>query len=396
MNLVMAKGIRPARLLLLAAALACALAGHAAACDEKIGRDFPSATPAAVGLSARPLVALNDALDAGKYDVRALLVLKDCKLIVERYKDGLSREHNHSVYSVTKSVAATLVGALLHERKLRTLDVPVADIVPRPDRVSDANWSKAREITLKNAMQMSSGLVYRHDPAGHPIYDPREDRLAVALTPELGAQPGTRFQYSDGDVSITGAVIAAAAGDDLLSYGKRTLFEPLQMANYAWMFRDRAGRYPGGWGLRLRPIDMAKLGQLYLQQGEWNGKQIFAASFPAIAWQAGVSPAYALHWWVGNNAAANGVTYFYANGFKGQRIYVFPTHRAVVTVISSLPSREENAVMPLVIRALTESVAQGKEPADSSIDARLKEQQAAGFRGETRVFQDNQDAPRRF
>jgi CubicO group peptidase (beta-lactamase class C family) len=383
--------LRPFLVVLL---LAAPMRLHAAGCTEPVGRDFVPGTPAEAGLSAARLAQMLEALDTPRHEVRALLVLKDCKLVMERYKDGLGRDYGHSLYSVTKSFNSTLVGALLYQGRLKNVDTPVADIIPRPDRFSDANWAKARQVTLKNAMQMSSGLEYKHDPCCHPIYDVREDRLSWALTPAFAAAPGTRFLYSDGDASISGAAVAALAGRDLLAYAKEALFAPLRIDDVEWMFRDRAGRYPGGWGLRLRPMDMLKLGQLYVQGGEWNGQRIFAPEYPALAWTAGPNKAYGLHWWIADPAVF-GTPYYWAQGFKGQRIFVFPEWRMVVAVVASLPGEEEPAVMRIVVRGLVEAVRAGAS-ADPAAEAALKQKQAAGFRGETRVKQDNQDAPRRF
>jgi CubicO group peptidase (beta-lactamase class C family) len=169
------------------------------------------------GLSVGVLLKLNKALDDGTHDIRSLLIVRDCKLVFERYREGIGREHNHTIYSVTKSVAATLVGALLQQGKLRSVDVPIAEVVSKPRWLRESDWKKAERITLKNVMQMSSGLTYKHDQVNNPIYSLSADRLAVALSPELVADPGTRFQYSDGDVSMTGAAVAAAADTDSLS-----------------------------------------------------------------------------------------------------------------------------------------------------------------------------------
>src|SRR5688572_5302598 len=97
---------------------------------------------------------------------------------------------------------------------------------------------------------MASGLEYHEDPYSHPIYGVA-DRLQFALGPALVHEPGQRYNYSNGDASIADAVVAAAAGTDLLSYGSEVLFAPLGFKNVEWWFRDKAGRYPGGWGLRL-------------------------------------------------------------------------------------------------------------------------------------------------
>ena len=230
-------------------------------------------------------------------DIHALVVLRNCKVVVELYAENVTRDHNHALYSVTKSILATLIGVLLKSGRLSSLDVSVADIVAASTKLEADKLEKARRIRLRDVMSMASGLEYHEDPTSHPIYG-AADRFQFALGPALVHEPGQRYNYSNGDASIADAVVAAAAGKDLLSYGNEVLFAPLGFKNVEWWFRDKAGRYPGGWGLRLRAIDMAKFGQLYLQNGRWQDKTIIDAGFVRDAWRP--SPAashYGLFWW---------------------------------------------------------------------------------------------------
>src|SRR5258708_22389932 len=127
-NLLVRRCLQPSALVLELLPLFLSLVGGRAAlaqdgrCTETIGRDFPVGSPSKVGLSAERLLHLNDALEAGKFDIRGLLILRECQLVFERYKEGIDRQYNHSVYSVTKSFSSTLVGALLHQVQLRSVD----------------------------------------------------------------------------------------------------------------------------------------------------------------------------------------------------------------------------------------------------------------------------------
>lgn len=136
-----------------------------------------------------------------------------------------------------------------------------------------------------------------------------------------GADPGQRYNYSNGDASLADAVAAAAAGKDLFSYGNEVLFAPLGFKNVEWWFRDKAGRYPGGWGLRLRAIDMAKFGQLYLQKGRWRDKTIIDANFVRDAWRpTRAASHYGLFWWRWTQEDPRIGPVHFANGTKGQRL----------------------------------------------------------------------------
>lgn len=371
-------------------------------CQQPVGENLESTTPSAEDISSERLAALLSSLDEARYDVRALLIMRDCKIVLERYRYDLGRQYNHAMYSVTKSISSTLVGALMYQGKIKNIDTPVSSLISRPSGLNREEWNNAEKITLKNFMQMASGFDYKHDPVGNPIYDPRQDRVALAIGQKFIAEPGIRFNYSDADALMTGTVIASLSDSSLLDFAKTTLFTPLQMSNYAWWFPDQGGRYPGGWGLRLRPMDMLKIGQLYLQKGEWNGARIFDTGYPELAWAPGVSNRYGLHWWIGR---VKGVPFYFANGYKGQRIYVFPSLRIVAALTSSLPGKEE-AIVPLnVVTAIIEST-EARQPVErastadattaTDADAKLLDFQKAGFHGETRIRQDNQDSPRRF
>jgi CubicO group peptidase (beta-lactamase class C family) len=344
-------------------------------------------------MSVGPLVAMLESVDEKGMDVRGLLLLKDCTLVLERYKSGVGRDHNHAVYSVTKSVVSTLVGVLRRDGKLPDLNSPVTTIAPRPVGVTDLAWERASMVSLKNVMNMASGFAYVHNPRLHPIYDQRINRFTTALSQDVAAKPGERFNYSDADASITGAVVAAVADADLYTYAKSELLNPLQMSNHEWWFRDVAGRPPGGWGFRMRPMDMLKLGQLYLQNGLWNGKRIFDSDYTSLAWTRGPSKAYGLHWWIGREVAGVKIEYYAAIGFKGQRIYVIPKLGVVAAVVASVPSAEERVLDTTVLNAIVAAAKPTHEKANTGgaeLDARVRR----GFRGITRSPQSAQDAPR--
>lgn len=364
-------------------------------CAAPVGRNLPSGSIDGRTLAVQPFAHLFKSLDDRELDVRAFLLLKDCNVILERYKEGLTRDHNHAVYSVTKSVVSTLVGIQLGDGRLAGIDLPVSRIMSRPLAIRDAQWERASTLTLRNVMNMASGLGYAHNPTHHPIYDLRTDRFIFALSLEPAARPGERFNYSDADASITGTVVASVAGEDLYAFARRALFDPLQMFNHDWWFRDPAERLPGGWGLRLRPMDMLKLGQLYIQKGVWNNRKVFAANYPAQAWAPGVSPHYGLHWWIAQSQGRGKADHYAAIGHKGQRIYVFPDPGIVAAVVASLPPDEEQYLASATLAAIRESVAQGGAR-DSSETARneLRQLLHSGFRGVTRVRQSAQDSPK--
>jgi CubicO group peptidase (beta-lactamase class C family) len=362
-------------------------------CPQTASDDIAAAPPEHVGMRSGQLAEAIKSLRDKNRDIHALIVQRNCKVVIELYAENVTRDHNHGVYSVTKSVLATLFGVLLRSGRLPSLDVPVADIVAASPGLDGDKLQKARRIRIKDVMSMASGLQYQHDPRGHPIYG-AADRFLFALGPALVHAPGQRYNYSDGDASIAGAVVSIAAGKDLLSYGHEALFGPLGFKNVDWWFRDKAGRYPGGWGLRLRAVDMAKFGQLYLQSGRWQDKTIIDAEFIRSAWRSSSAAShYGLFWWRwGSEDPPIGPVHF-ANGFKGQRVYVVPKHGIVIAVSANVGSDAGEAYAALVRGVVSAVQSDGPIKRSTSDVNRLAEQLRLPFSGKPGNPLGKQDLP---
>jgi CubicO group peptidase (beta-lactamase class C family) len=299
--------------------------------------DLPPAAPEAVGVDSRKLVELSEWIRRDRLDVRSLLVVKDGKLVFERYGSGVDRDSNHELYSVTKFVSALLVGTLVGDGKLADTDPVVPRLAAaRPDLAPALADKKA--VELRHLMSMSSGLSYKLVEGTDTLYYDVKDRLAVAASAGVRTAPGSDFDYIDVNPVLVGATVAQAAGQPEDRYARSRLFEPLGMSHYRWDGADGTGAVSGGWGLRLRSIDMAKLGLLMLEQGRWNGRQVVPASWvQRMTTPSGPAADYGYYTWV-NNIVKSGRE-FGAMGFKGQFITVLPQHNAVV-VMNSIMSTE--------------------------------------------------------
>jgi CubicO group peptidase (beta-lactamase class C family) len=300
--------------------------------------DFPAAAPEVVGVASAPLVQMSEWIRKDKLDVRSLLVIKDGKLIYERYSNGLTRDHNYELYSVTKTITALTFGVLEGQGKIATSDKAAAWIAKAHPEFKTQLADK-QAISLGNLMAMSSGLLYKQVEGSDPLYFQAPDRLKVALSTTPRIPPATRFEYTDANPVLVGASIATAAGQREDAYAEQHLFKPLGMRNYKWTGADKTGTVSGGWGLRLRAIDMAKLGQLMLDNGRWQGQQVVPA-----AWiqrmstpQAGATAQdYGYYTWI--NHIVESEPEFGAMGFKGQFITVLPKEHAVVVMTGILPT----------------------------------------------------------
>lgn len=405
MTRVLARLLLAAWLLLPAAGPIRAAAVPAAAgiCDGRAQGEMVAAIPEEVGLSSGVLARVLADLHKSRRDLHGLVVARGCGVVVEVYAKGTGREHNHAVYSITKTVVVTLVGHLLHTSRLPGIDLPVANLMARPETVSILDWRKLEWISLAHVLSMTSGLDYRPDPPGNPAGSKPLDRLARAIEPPVAHEPGRMHRYHNGDAAIAGAVAAAVAGRELHGFAEEALFRPLGFENFDWWFVDDAGRVPGGFGLRLRLVDMLKLGQLWLEGGVWNGHRIFDAEFHDRAWRAGVNDRYGLYWWRNREQEPRLGTVYAAVGSGGQRILVVPDHGIVAAWTANLIGREEKEVDDLMLNGLADALLPAAAPSTgivSEFDPRSQGQQALAdqlalpFEGKPARPPREQDVPR--
>lgn len=295
--------------------------------------------PEEAGVDSEKLVALSKWIRDQKLDIRSLVIVKDGKIAFERYSSGLTRDKNYELYSITKALTSILAGDLIAEGKI-SLDSSVKDVIGgyRPD-LKDAVADKGG-VKLSNVLNMTTGLHYDFKPPNDPIYYEAPDRLTLAATTKPRLEPGKVFQYMDVNPVLATAMLSAAAGEKLGDYAQEKVFKPLGMKNYAWSRADAKGLVSGGWGLRLRAVDMARLGMLALQNGQWDGKQVAPADWMHQMTTGQSTPYFGYYWWV-NNIVEGGVEggsqpEFDTMGFKGQNIVVLPKYNAVVTMTSIL------------------------------------------------------------
>ena len=132
--------------------------------------------------------------------------------------------------------------------------------------VADSDWQKLQAIRLEDAMRLRSGFEWKHDvKVGHPIHGTPADMLRDGIKRPLAEKPGGKFNYSDYDGALVGFAVGAVSQRDLPDAAQSLLYDPLKIPQINWDFKDRAGRDSGAFGARLRPMNLLKIGQLYLQ-----------------------------------------------------------------------------------------------------------------------------------
>jgi CubicO group peptidase (beta-lactamase class C family) len=318
--------------------------------SPSVSEPWAHKTPADVGLEPAPLAALGEQLKAKpELNVHSVLVVKDGALVYEQYLEGrdeywgadlgvvrFDRETLHDMRSTTKSVVSALVGIAMGDGLIRGVDTPVIDLLPEHRR---ADREAKRSVLLHHVLTMTAGLEWDES---RPYTDPRNserlmirsgDPIGYVLSRQFVAEPGSQFDYNGGLTELLGAVVRHATGQDLVAFAKERLFGPLGIERFEWR-RHANGLPSAASGLRLWPVDLAKVGYLYLNRGRWHGRQILPAAWVDESlrehWTA-PHIGYGYQWWIPRfTAEGTPIKAFNTRGNGGQCAFVFPPLGLVV------------------------------------------------------------------
>ncbi len=243
-----------------------------------------------------------------------VVIYQDKQLLAESYFGGTAQKLH--AMSVTKSVIALAVGVALAEGAISDLDDPIHKYFP------EWGQGRKRDITVRHLLNHTSGLQNIPD-ASVEIY-PAQDFVQLALTAELVDEPGTAFSYNNKATNLIAGVIERATGQPLDEYVNQRLFEKMGIDDFNW-HKDRAGNPHGMSGLEVEARELAKMGQLVLDRGSWEGQQLVPESWiDEITKQSQeYRPDFGLLWELVRNREGEVVGY-YGSGWGGQYLCVVP------------------------------------------------------------------------
>jgi CubicO group peptidase (beta-lactamase class C family) len=306
-----------------------------------------STAPEEQGMDSEKLAQMVEHIQQEKLDLHSLLIIRNGYLVSEFYAYPYSVGQAHWVMSVTKSVISALVGIAIQKGYIKDVHQPLFSLLP-DQGVANLD-EKKKAITLEDLLTMTSGLDCHENPApGEAFMQASENWVQFMLDLPMAEQPGTKFNYCTGAVELLSAVLQKATGMSTREFANQNLFGPLGIGSISeerWP-SDPQGVTVGGYGLALTPTEMAKLGYLFLNQGQWDGQTIVSADWVADSTAShanlGDTKEYGYLWWTDPQEK-----WYAALGRGGQHIFVYPAENLVVVFTADQPYTNDADLIPL-------------------------------------------------
>lgn len=303
---------------------------------------FVRATPESQGISSDLFAALLRELDASKdTEMHHFMALRHGKVICECNFAPYPKGMWHITHSMCKSITGMAIGMLIEEEKLK-LDENIYDIFP--DHINAFSKIFRPVITVEHLLTMTSGVTFNESGivSGN-------DWLGSFLNASVNGKPGTEFQYNSLNTYVLSAIVTKRTGETLTEYLTPRLFGPLGITKYYWETCPK-GITKGGWGLFLCAEDMAKLGQLYLQRGKWNGQQLVSEYWIEISTARHLKTqndtyGYGYQLWMEQRPGS-----FEYNGMLGQNVIIYPDMDMVLVTNAGNKEMFQDCIMLNIIR----------------------------------------------
>lgn len=327
------------------------------------------ATPESAGLDPAVLCQIPNYGPQTEPDIHAVLVVRRGKLVYEQYFSGedeilgrpvgvvnFNANTRHDLRSITKSVTALVLGIEIAKGKVPGVETPVMQQFPEYANLRSPDRDR---VTERDLLTMSQGFAWNeqipyNDARNSEIQmDNSGDPVRYALSPPIVAPPGTVYNYSGGSATVIAALVRKATGQTLDSLARTDLFAPLGITDFEWR------HFPNGdpvaaSGLRMLPRDVAKIGQLVLNHGIWNGQQVVPAAWIADAIAPHIQGEqlyfYGYQFWLGRSfARGHEIDWAAGVGYGGQRLFIVPSLDLVVLVHAGMYDSRLQSVAPLEI-----------------------------------------------
>jgi hypothetical protein len=313
-------------------------------------------------VSSRGVLGFVDSVERSGLELHSFMLLRHGCVAAEGWWAPFRPELKHMLYSLSKSFTSTAIGLAVMEGRL-SVDDPVVEFFPDklPEQVSD----NLAAMKVRHLLSMSTG--HAEDTTGRLFTSKGPEWTRAFLALPVENPPGTHFVYNSGATYMLSAIITKLTGETLTNYLAPRLFEPLGIEGYNWDLSPE-GINTGGWGLSIKTEDIAKLGQLYLNKGVWDGKRILSEDWVREATSKQISNSegqnidwtqgYGYQFWMCRHGAYRG------DGMFGQYCIVMPEKAAVLAMTASV--KDMQAVLNLVWQHILPAMGSAPLPPDDS------------------------------
>lgn len=345
---------------------------HLPASAESIS--LPRSTPEAQGVSSQAILDFIDTMETTQHEFHSFMMLRHGQVIAEGWAAPYAPDLKHTMYSMSKSFTSTAVGFAVSEGKLSVEDKVISFF---PDDLPATVSDNLAALRVKDLLTMSVGN--EKEPTQAVVNS--ENWVRTFLAQPITHQPGSVFMYNSAATYMCSAIVQKVTGQKIIDYLTPRLFQPLGITGMTWEECPR-GINTGGWGLSIRTEGLARFGQLLLQKGKWQGKQILPSKWIEEAtskhiqqpqsmkpqrptetndWQQG----YGYQFWRCQNGAFRG------DGAFGQFTIVLPEQDAVIAMTGE--TKDMQGVLDLVWKHLLPACKEGPLAADTASAEKLRQ-----------------------
>ena len=314
---------------------------------------------------------LNEQIKKGSYgDIHSLLILRNDKIVFENYYSNYQRSDLHPIGGSTQSIVSALVGVMMHEDDAISLRTKIIDFFPDYAQYFD-NIPQKDQIEIRHLLSNTPGLWW--DEWAHPFSSEDNDAYVMTLSDDwisnvlstpMIREPGYQFNFNSGNGILMAPIMQQLTGIELEQYATEKLFKPLNISNWKWE-RIPDDYVNASWGLHLRPVDLAKIGYLFLKEGVWNDQMIFAENWRSSSSRnraiASYYYGYGYFWWRFSSFAdvirpikENDVYFSWGEG--GQFLFVIPHLDMIVVTTAGNYANDETMAFGMLKDYIFEAV----------------------------------------
>ena len=324
---------------------------------ENLHDGLPASSLKEMKINENLLTKMVNEITNGEYaKVNSMLILRKGKLVFEKYFDGFYTTDLHVLMSATKSISSILIGIAVDKGLIKSINQKLLNFYPEYRNKVDHTWN---DVTLQHILTMTSGL----DISGsnyENYWTRKDDIIKSTFEQKFKSLPGEKFAYLSPPVDLLAGVLIQATGESVQKFAEKNLFKPLRITSYKWQ-NFKKNNYPLMDGsLCLKPRDMAKIGQMILDEGKWNNKQIVSRKWIEESTSPKINVDkifdYGYLWWHGKSQSKPGLNAVIATGLGGQHIIVVPDLSLVIVTTGSNFDKSPGFLLRMIDEYIIKSV----------------------------------------